>query len=262
MLRNLATAHTESEPEPLDFELVTSDGVPLDTIQHRLQMNLLIELTERTMADRSHTDYFTAGDTFLYYSVEQARFIAENVPAPGEPPSREYRAVMGPDYFFVADAPWRDGRQMWILWEEDNRYPQVVVELTSPSTAKIDRTVKKQRYERLFKTSEYYMYRPDADSFDAYHLGPTVRYRKAIAKPAVSGADTVSKQWVWSEQLGVWLGLWEGTFARYQCLWLRFYDADGQLIPTERERAEAEKTRAEAAQAEIERLRALLADKA
>ncbi|MCG8420706.1 MAG: Uma2 family endonuclease [Proteobacteria bacterium] len=273
--RNLAITPIEREPavrgprgEKLDFELLYSDGVPLDTVQHRLQMNLLIELTDLLMADRGRTDYYTGGDMFLYYSVEQARFIAENAPGPDQPPSPEYRQYIGPDYFFVAGAPWRDGRKVWITWQEDNRYPQVIVELTSPSTAKIDRTVKKQRYESLFKTAEYYMYRPGRDSFDAYHLGPKARYRKAVQKPALPNARTVSRQWVWSDQLGVWLGLWQGIFARYSGLWLRFYDADGRLIANQRERAddhkkraEDQKKRADAAHAEIQRLRALLADK-
>nr|WP_322505530.1 hypothetical protein [Chroococcidiopsis cubana] len=46
--------------------------------------------------------------------------------------------------FFVAlDVDGSRERQGWVVWEEDGRYPDVIVELLSPSTAKVDRGVKK-----------------------------------------------------------------------------------------------------------------------
>jgi hypothetical protein len=69
----------------------------------------------------------------------------------------------------------------------------------------------------------------------------------------------------------MWLGPWEGEHSGDRAVWLRFYDADGVLVPTgfeaerqraeaERRRAEAERRRAEASEAELARLRARLAE--
>ncbi len=42
------------------------------------------------------------------------------------------------------------GRQL--IWEEEGRYPDVIVELTSPSTARTDKVRKKAIYEGTFRT--------------------------------------------------------------------------------------------------------------
>lgn len=34
----------------------------------------------------------------------------------------------------------------------------------------------------------------------------------------------------WSQSLQLWLGIWEGTIGRDTTIWLRFYDAQGQLV--------------------------------
>lgn len=75
---------------------------------------------------------------------------------------------------------------------------------------------------------------------------------------------------LWSEKLELWLGLQEGNYLARPGLWLRFFDKEGQLIPTigeqEAARAEQEAARAEQeaearrrAEAEAARLREELA---
>ena len=64
----------------LPFELVYSDGEPLETNWHRIQMNLLIDLIYQVMTERGRTDFFAGGDMFVYYSYEQARDVAAAVP--------------------------------------------------------------------------------------------------------------------------------------------------------------------------------------
>jgi hypothetical protein len=76
--------------------------------------------------------------------------------------------------------------------------------------------------------------------------------------------------WLWSEELGVWLGEWQGEYERVDAVWLRFYTSDGRLTPTGEE-AQAEARRAaearavqeaearREAEAELARLRAELA---
>ncbi|MCL6536801.1 MAG: hypothetical protein K6U77_12145, partial [Armatimonadetes bacterium] len=67
---------------------------------------------------------------------------------------------------------------------------------------------------------------------------------------------------LWSEVLGVWLGVSDAPFLGWRYRWLRFYREDGSLVPTgeeaERQRAEAERLLREQEQqrAEAERQRA------
>jgi Uma2 family endonuclease len=217
-----------------DQALVLADGVPLETQYHVLQINLLQHLTHGVMVARNRSDYFAGGNMFIYYSVEQARFIAAN------PPSK-YRKFTGPDYFFVDHVSHRD-RPVWIAWEEEQRYPDVIVELLSPSTEIIDRGTKKQRYQDVFKTPEYYLYRPGSDRFEAFHL------HEGKYRPAARDAG----ERVWSSSLGVWLGLWRGDYLGSTCTWLRFFESSGgsagKMIPTSFERAQASEVEARAAE--------------
>src|SRR4051795_12657133 len=119
---------------PLPFELVYSDGEPLESNWHVIQMNLLIDLISQAMSERSRTDFFAGGDMFVYYSYEQARDVAA-----GRPYFR------GPDVFYVGGVEGGD-RKTWVAWEEGGRLPDFIVEFLSPSTAKMDRTVKKDLY--------------------------------------------------------------------------------------------------------------------
>jgi hypothetical protein len=61
---------------------------------------------------------------------------------------------------------------------------------------------------------------------------------------------------------------WQGVYADVEATWLRWATLEGDLLPTaqevsaaERQRADAEARRAVAAEAEVARLRALLAEK-
>lgn len=61
----------------------------------------------------------------------------------------------------------------------------------------------------------------------------------------------VSQLQIWIPVLELSLGLWQGEFQGIDRLWLRWYDADGNLIPTE---AEAERKRADLAETRAEEL--------
>ena len=221
----------------LPFELVTSDGEPLETNWHVIQMNLLIDLIHQAMTERGRSGFFAGGDMFVYYSYEQARDVAG-----GRPYFR------GPDVFYVGDVEERRERKAWVAWEEGGRLPDVIIELLSPSTAKIDRTVKKDLYSSVFHTPEYFLYEPDTWRLDGFRLKGE-RYQSLT--PNAHGR-------LWSEELGLEIGLWQGTQRAQEATWARLFHPDGSLVPTPAERAEAERQRAEAAEAELKRLRALL----
>lgn len=248
---------------PLPFELVLDDGQPLETEWHTWEFPLLRELIGQAMAEQGRTDFYVGANMFVYYSVEQAREVAEEVEK-----GLEQRAFRGPDVFWVAGVDPRS-REAWIAWEEDGRLPDVVVELLSPSTAKKDRTDKRDLYARVFRTAEYFLYEPKTRRLEGLRLAG--RFYQPIP-PDENGR-------LWSEQLGVSLGLWHGVVDARQADWVRLFRPDGSLVPTRTEaatqraeaehqraeaanqRAEAEHRRAEAAEAELARLRALLAER-
>ncbi|NCR80021.1 MAG: Uma2 family endonuclease, partial [Microcystis aeruginosa K13-10] len=169
------------EPPPPPTDLIFDDGEPLESNRHRIAMNVLIRSLQQGYGERD--DFYTGGNMFIYFSREQAK-------------NRDFR---GPDFFAVLNVDGSRERQGWVIWEEEGRYPDVIVELTSPSTAKTDKVRKKAIYEGTFRTPDYFIY----DPFDGY-----------------------------------WLGTWEGTIDRETAIWARFYDSEGNLIPLPEEAAQ------------------------
>lgn len=55
----------------------------------------------------------------------------------------------GQDFFLVRDVDPRP-RTSWVVWNEDGRYPDLIIELLSDSTAEVDRTEKKRLYQTMF----------------------------------------------------------------------------------------------------------------
>jgi Uma2 family endonuclease len=230
----------------LPFELVYSDGIPLDGHRQRIQMNLLIDVISQAMAARGREDFFAGGNMFVYYSVEQARDVAKG--------KRHFR---GPDVFFVDHvAPKKEERKAWVAWEEDGRLPDLIVEILSPSTEKIDRRDKKKLYSQVFRTRDYFLYDLDTAKLEGFRLAGDL-YQPI--RPDSRGC-------LRSEVLGLDLGLWQGTREREEATWARLFTLDGALIPTkdeaESQRAEAERQRAEAEsrRAEAESRRAEMAE--
>src|SRR6185436_1963322 len=97
-----AREHAMSQPAvaalaPLPFELVLDDGEPLETEWHTLEYPLLRKLIRQAMAEQGRTDFYTGGNMFVYYSLEQAWEVAQEVAQGLEPP--EQKAFRGPDDF-------------------------------------------------------------------------------------------------------------------------------------------------------------------
>jgi Uma2 family endonuclease len=109
-------------------------------------------------------------------------------------------------------------RKSWAVWEEDGKYPNVIVEILSNKTAKIDKGLKKQLYQDTFRTPEYFWFDPISLEFQGFHLSDG-HYEDLAPTP---------EGWLWSQQLALYLGIHEGK--------LRFFTVEGQLIPTSEER--------------------------
>jgi Uma2 family endonuclease len=233
---------------PLPFELVYSDGEPLETEWHARQLPFLWHLIHQAMVEQGRRNFYVGGDMFVYYSVQQAWDVHQG---------KKY--FRGPDVFWVDGAEPDRERKCWVAWEEEGRLPDVIVEMLSESTAEIDRKDKKELYSKVWGTREYFLYDPDTKVLEGYRLvGRTYR---------PLALDRQGR--LWSEQLGASIGLWHGVYDARERDWVRLFRPDGTLVPTEgeaerlqkeaeRQRADAERQRADAAEAEVARLRALL----
>ena len=217
------------EPPMPPTDLIFDDGEPLESNRHRIAMNVLIRSLQQAWSDRN--DYFVGGNMFVYYSRTQAR-------------NRDFK---GPDFFVALNVDGTHSRQGWVVWDEEGRYPDVIVELMSPSTKNVDLTAKKNLYEGVFKTRDYFVFDPfDPNSLQGWRLETNFRYQPLVAN---------EQGWLWCETIGFWLGIWEGTIDRETAPWLRFYDQEGNLVFLPEE-AERQKVEAERQKAETERQKA------
>lgn len=207
------------------LDLPEEDGIPLKTNWHRAQINLLIDVITHRWRDR--TDTFVGGNMFVYYSLRQAR-------------NRDYK---GPDFFLVKGVDGTRPRGKWVVWEEDGRFPDAIVELMSPSTLHEDLGRKKELYERTFHTPDYFAYDPDSDALHGWRL------LDRVYTPLATNTDGR----LWSAELEAWVGRWPGDYLGQMAVWLRLFDDDGRLLPTQ---GEAGERRAAELEAENERLRA------
>jgi Putative restriction endonuclease len=126
-------------------------------------------------------------------------------------------------------------RKRWVVWEEGGQYPNVIIELLSNSTALTDRGLKKQIYQDIFRTPDYFWFDPHSLEFQGFHL----------VDGAYEAIQPNDQGYLWSQQLGLYLGV--------QGQRLRYFAPNGELMPTPEESAEqamAESSRlqAEAAQ--------------
>ena len=210
-----------------------SDEPTLETDLHRQHIDLLIRLLQYWWRDRN--DFYISGNLTVYYSVSQTK-------------KRDFR---GPDIFIVLDVEKHD-RRSWTIWEEDGKYPNVVIELLSPSTAEVDRvasgspnrTTKKALYQNVWRLPEYFWFDPYSLEFMGFRLSEG-QYKAIV--PDDQGR-------LRSAELDLELGIHENK--------LRWFTTDGTLIPLPEEserqaRVQAEEIADQERQA-MERLEAYL----
>jgi Uma2 family endonuclease len=117
----------------------SGDGRPLaETPVHRRNLVTLIDVLDRRYADDPLV--YVSGNMFVYY----------------EPGNR--RKHVAPDVFFVRGVPKDKRRDYYLVWDE--RAPDLVVELTSASTADEDLIEKKLLYQNVLGVREYVLFDP------------------------------------------------------------------------------------------------------
>lgn len=193
----------------------------METLKHRRQMNLLCDSLELGLADRD--DVFIGGNMFMYFSEVQ---IKKN-------------DFCGPDVFVVLNST-RRSRKSWVVWKENFRTPDVVIELTSESTEHIDRGDKMRIYSKMLRVTNYFIFDPIDLRFDGFELDPQKGVYKPI-KPAANGD-------IFCSALGLFLGVRKSIHVLEEDDWLRWIDKNGQMILNETERRQAAREEARAAQ--------------
>ncbi|MGI0482850.1 Uma2 family endonuclease [Geminocystis sp. CENA526] len=183
-----------------DATQLESDEPEMESSKHYTQLLLLVSCLEWLWKDDNN--FFIGANLTLYSSVKQLR----------------HRDFRGPDFFLVKNTE-KKPRKLWVVWEEDGKYPDLIIELLSDSTANIDRTLKKQLYQDIFRISEYFLFSPDTMELEGYHL------QGAKYQPIIPDENN----FYWSNNLGLFLGIHEEK--------LRYFSREKKLIPTPEESA-------------------------
>ncbi|GCE59451.1 Uma2 family endonuclease [Microcystis protocystis FBCC-A270] len=178
-----------------------SDESPMETELHLRQLMLLIQSLELLWKDRQ--DFYAFGNLTIYYSPNQ----------------RKSEYFRGPDFFVVLGVA-RKPRKSWLVWEEDGKYPHVIIDILSDSTAETDRGLKKEIYQETFRTPNYFWFDPTSLEFKGFQL-MAGKYEEIAAN---------EQGWLWSQQLELFLGVHDSQ--------LRFFTPEGKLVPTPEEVAE------------------------
>jgi Uma2 family endonuclease len=217
---------------------------------HDLQPQLL-SATLR-LSDYSKDQIFTGTDLNLYYDVRHPQWYKR------------------PDWFLVVGVPrlydGMDLRSSYVIWQEGVD-PFVVVELLSPGTEKEDlgeyaelgeegdltianpkfitsadaapeaengqetRDIPPRKwevYEQILRVPYYIVFSRYTNRLRFFQLTGG-RYQEQALEP--------THPRIWIPELGLGLGLWQGEFEGVTRQWLRWYDDQGNWIPTDAERA-------------------------
>ncbi len=196
-----------------------SDEPPLESNLHLRQIILLIQSLEWLWQDRD--DFFAAGNLTIYYNPEQRK-------------SEDFR---GPDFFVVLGTERRLERKSWVVWQEGGKYPDLIVEILSSSTAKIDRGEKKQIYQDIFRTPDYFWFDPETLELQGFRL---VEGEYQAIEPTEQG-------WLWSGRLELYLGVYEKQ--------LRYFTAQEELVPLPEEVTKQAERKVQQAEQQVEQER-------
>ena len=207
---------------PTQDELPHSDGEPMESQRHKMQMEVLIDALLPWLDARE--DGYVGGNMFVYYSMAQVR-------------NRDFR---GPDFFAVLGVP-KGERKSWVSWEEE-KTPDVVIELLSESTAEADKGNKKRIYQSQMHVPEYFWYDPfNPQDWAGFRLQGKV-YQEIL--PNAQGQ-------LISQVLELVLVRQQGMYKGVEATWLRWAQQDGTVLLTLEEQ---ERQRAEQAEAQVRQI--------
>ncbi|WP_250122905.1 Uma2 family endonuclease [Chroococcidiopsis sp. CCMEE 29] len=224
---------------PDHTQLPDSDGKFVKNFQEHPQSILLTD-SIRPVLQQLHPDgnYCIGQDCGIYWRVT-------------DPPERGAEA---PDWFYVPNVPSTlngQFRRSYVLWQEYVA-PLIVLKFVSgDGSEERDRTPitgKFWVYEQAIRVPFYGIYEVNQARVEVYHL---IEGRYEQMQPNQRGHYPVTL-------LGVELGIWQGRYLNLELPWLRWWDAQGNLLLSGAEIAQQAEARAQQAelQLEQERLRA------
>ncbi|NEQ37252.1 MAG: Uma2 family endonuclease [Okeania sp. SIO3I5] len=240
-----STTETNNQIDfPDHTQLPESDGTFVKNFQEHPQSIILTDSITPVL-QRIHPDgqYAIGQDCGIYWRKT-------------EPPEQ---GAVCPDWFYVPNVPpLLDGeyRRSYVLPREKVP-PFIALELASGDGAEErDRTPLSQTsegkkikpgkfwvYEQRIQIPYYGIYEIISGRLEVYRL---VNGRYQQMSPNERGHYPI-------EELGVELGLWEGNYENQYMLWLRWWDAEGNLLLTGKEGEKIQKVRAERAESQLER---------
>lgn len=198
-------------------QLVTEDDEAVDNLPSEKQQRLLTETLYSSWNGASNTQGF---------------LVAANV---GLFASSNYPAIV-PDVFLsldvqVAENWWEKRHRSYFFWEF-GKPPEVVIEIFSNREG--NETGRKFLEYARMRILYYIIFDP------SQQLGGEV-----LQMYELQGRHYVPMSEEWLTEVDLGLCLWEGVYEGKQDVWLRWCDAEGNVIPTGAERAEQERIRAE-----------------
>jgi Uma2 family endonuclease len=216
-----------SDSLPTAAELPDSDDTPVDNEFQNLIPNLLLAVLNIIWRDR--TDWYFGVDMGIYHTTDD-----------------NLRSPIIPDGFLslgIERFKGTKGRLSYVVWEENNQVPQLVIEVVSHSYGE-EYGEKLKKYARL-GVLYYVIYNPDYwrrdkhDAFEVYRLVAGNYVRQAGNR-------------VWLPELGLGIGHEFGQHLGWQREWLYWYNEQGDRYPTPEERAKQAEARAEQAESRVE----------
>ncbi|NEQ98741.1 MAG: Uma2 family endonuclease [Cyanothece sp. SIO2G6] len=209
--------------------LITEDDTPVDNFASAKQQRLLVSCLY------SHTwrtePFLAEANVGIYHTVNRPPIV--------------------PDVFFSLDVQvptdwWDKPNRCYMVWNF-GKPPELALEIVSNRVGN-ELTEKLQVYAQM-RVSYYIVYDP------AQQLG-----KSSLRLYELRGRHYVELTEPYLEQVNLGLTLWQGEFEGRQDTWLRWCDAQGNLLLTGDEKAEAERQRAESesqrAEAESQRAEA------
>ena len=215
---------TSSIGESTQIEYPYTDGLPMaESDFQRQYLSYAVEVLR--IYFQNHSNVYVSGNLFIYY--EQ-----------GNP-----KAVVAPDVFVVFGVDKSD-RFCYKVWENNDKAPDFVLEITSKATVSEDQGSKRGIYAFL-GIREYFQYDPTGDYLDPQLKGLRLVDGNYLPLPATVLPD--DSRSLTSEVLGLELRLQGGE--------LRFYNpVTREVLLTHQEEKQARQAAEQARQQAIPRL--------
>jgi Putative restriction endonuclease len=234
------TGVVETLPKSLPdhTQLPDSDGNFVKNFQEHPQSILLTESIWPILETLHPDGQFCIGqDSGIYWRMT-------------EPPEPPQRGAVSPDWFYVPNvSPTLNGmsRRSYVMWQEFVA-PLIVLEFVSATGAEERDTTPYQGkfwvYEQVLRVPFYGIYEVEKASIEMYSL------EEGIYTP-MSANDRGHYP---IPRMAVEIGIWPGVYKNMDLPWLRWWDSQGNLLPTGEERAEREKRRADRLAARLREL--------